>query len=63
MQVKVDHDVCACTGSCVRVCPEVFEIRTDGLLHVLVEEPAAELYEKVELAADLCPTAAITLGD
>ncbi|MEY4362541.1 MAG: hypothetical protein RL391_1847 [Actinomycetota bacterium] len=61
MRVKVDYDICASTGSCVQVCPEVFEVRSDGYLYVLQEEPGEELREKVEQAADLCPTAAITV--
>ncbi len=61
MKVSVNYDVCASTGSCVQVCPEVFEIRSDGYLYLLTEEPADELREKVESAADLCPTAAITV--
>lgn len=61
MRVTVDYDVCASTGSCMQVCPEVFEVRSDGYLYVLLEEPGEELREKVEQAADLCPTAAITV--
>lgn len=63
MRVSVDYDVCASTGSCMQVCPEVFEVRSDGYLYVLQEEPAEELREKVQQAADLCPTAAITVSD
>ena len=63
MRVKVDMDVCASTGSCMQVCPEVFEVRSDGYLYVLQEEPAAELEEKVRQAADLCPTAAISVEE
>jgi ferredoxin len=61
MKVTVDFDVCASTGSCMQVCPEVFEVRSDGYLYVLQEEPDETLREKVENAADLCPTAAITV--
>ncbi len=61
MRVKVDYDVCASTGSCMQVCPEVFEVRSDGFLYILQEEPGEELREKVEQAADLCPTAAISV--
>jgi len=61
MRVKVDYDICASTGSCVQVCPEVFEVRSDGYLYVLQEERGEELRDKVEQAADLCPTAAITV--
>jgi ferredoxin len=39
MKVIVDYDVCASTGSCMQVCPEVFEVRSDGFLYVLQEEP------------------------
>ncbi len=45
----------------MQVCPEVFEVRSDGYLYILQEEPGEELRNRVEQAADLCPTAAITL--
>jgi ferredoxin len=61
MQVKVDYDVCASTGSCMQVCPEVFEVRSDGYLYLLTEEPGEELRQKVTEAAELCPTGAITI--
>ena len=63
MKVTVDYDMCASTGSCMQLCPEVFEVRSDGYLYVLQEEPAAELHDKVHLAADMCPTAAISIAD
>ncbi len=63
MKVKVDFDMCASTGGCMQICPEVFEVRNDGYLYVLQEEPAPELHDKVREAADLCPTAAIELVD
>ena len=56
MRVIVDFDVCASTGACMQVCPEVFEVRSDGYLYVLQEEPGEELRDKVTQAADLCPT-------
>ncbi len=63
MRVKIDFDLCASTGGCMQVCPEVFEVRTDGFLYVLQETPAVELHDRVREAADLCPTAAIELED
>ena len=62
MKVTVDFDTCASTGSCMQVAPEVFEVRSDGYLYILVEEPGEELRKQVEEAADLCPTAAITIS-
>ncbi|HEY5663973.1 MAG TPA: ferredoxin [Ilumatobacter sp.] len=63
MKVSVDYDMCASTGGCMQICPEVFEVRNDGYLYVLQDEPGEELHDKVRQAADLCPTAAIELTD
>jgi ferredoxin len=61
MKVTVDYDLCVSTGSCARVCPEVFELRDDGFLYVLQESPPEALRDGVEEAAELCPTGAITV--
>jgi ferredoxin len=45
------------------IVPEVFEVRDDGFLYVLQENPPAELHDKVRMAANNCPTGAITLED
>ncbi len=63
MRVIVDFDMCASTGACAQVAPEVFEVRSDGYLYILQEEPGAELADKVRQAADLCPTGAISIED
>jgi len=63
MRITVDYDVCASTGSCVQICPEVFEVRSDGFLYILDESPGESLRSAVEQAADMCPTAAITVTD
>jgi len=61
MKVVVDYDVCASTGTCMQIAPEIFEVRSDGFLYVLQEEPAEDLRPKAEEAADMCPTGAITI--
>lgn len=61
MKVSVDFDLCASTGACMQVCPEVFEVRSDGFLYVLQDEPPAELADSVNEAVDMCPTGAITV--
>jgi ferredoxin len=63
VRVTVDLDMCASTGGCAQTCPEVFEIRDDGYLYVLIEEPPVDLHDRVRDAADLCPTAAIELTE
>ena len=61
MKVNVDFDLCVSTGSCARVCPEVFELRDDGFLYVLQDSPPDALHDQVHEAADLCPTGAISI--
>ena len=61
MKVTVNYNICASTGACMQVCPEVFEVRRDGYLYVLNENPGEELRDKVQQAADFCPTAAISI--
>ncbi len=63
MRIVVNFDVCASTGACTQVAPELFEIRSDGYLYVLDENPPEEMREKAVQAADLCPTGAITVED
>jgi len=61
MKVTVNYDFCASTGTCMQICPEVFEVRADGYLYVLNENPGEELRAKVQQAVDFCPTAAISI--
>ena len=63
MKVAVDDRRCIVSGTCVDICPEVFEIGGDGLLHVVQEEPADDVRRQVAEAAELCPTGAIRIDD
>ncbi|MFZ4586150.1 MAG: ferredoxin [Acidimicrobiia bacterium] len=59
MKIVVDFDKCKSNAVCMAVAPEVFEVRDDGYLYVLQEEPPEELRAAVEQAARECPTQAI----
>ena len=61
MKIVVDYDMCASTGGCMQICPEVFEVRSDGYLYILQEEPPEELRPKVEEAVLRCPRQAISI--
>lgn len=61
MKVIVDQDACVGDGICEDICPEVFELRDDGLAYVLIEEPSEDLIKKVQEAAEQCPALAIEL--
>lgn len=63
MRVIVNLDVCASTGGCVHQAPTVFEIRDDGMLYILQEEPGEDLRAQVIAAEELCPTGAIAIVD
>jgi ferredoxin len=57
MRVTVDDTLCAATGQCEMICPEVFEV--DLVAEVKSEDPAPSLHQRVREAADACPTGAI----
>ncbi len=64
MRVVVDFDVCESNALCMAAAPEVFEVRDDDFLYLLMENPPEELREKVEKAVRSCPKQAIALeGD
>lgn len=63
MKPIVDHDLCIGCGTCEELCPEVFELREDGLAYVITESPDPELYGCARDAADACPVVAITIGE
>ncbi len=62
MKVLVDLDTCDGNGVCMSLCHEVFDVREDGL-HVLQEEPPADLRGQLKAAEVSCPTQAITVKD
>jgi ferredoxin len=63
MRVVVNFDLCESNALCMDACPEVFEVRDDDFLYVLVENPPEELRAKVEQAVRACPKQAITIEE
>jgi ferredoxin len=63
MKVNVDFDLCTSNAVCMGIAPEVFEVRDDGFLYVLNEDPGPEFDERLRLAVASCPNGAITLGE
>ncbi len=61
MKISVDFDLCKSNAVCMASAPEVFEVRDDGYLYILQEEPDETHRQAVEEAASLCPTRAITV--
>ena len=61
MKINVNFDQCSSNAVCMNIAPEVFEVRDDGYLYILNENPGEELRESVRQAANGCPTGAITI--
>lgn len=57
----IDYDLCEGCGSCVEVCPEVFELRDDDKAYVIGPDKCDTCDCKE--AADICPLEAITLEE
>jgi len=56
VKVVVDFDECASNAVCMGILPEVFEVRDDGYLYVLNENPPEEFRERLREAVNGCPT-------
>jgi ferredoxin len=63
MRVVVDYALCESNAVCMRLVPEVFEVRDDDRLHLRTEEPPETLRLRVEEAVRRCPKQALLLLD
>lgn len=58
MRVEVDQELCISCGTCIDICPEVFEWN-DEKAHAALEEVPSDLEEEAHEAVESCPTEAI----
>ena len=63
MKFEVTYDTCESKAVCMKIAPEVFEVRDDGFLYILDEDPQGEVAERVRKAAKGCPTKSIKIVD
>ena len=63
MKVSVNYDLCTSNAVCMGLVPEVFEVRDDGFLYLLTDEPSHELYDQVREAVASCPNSAIAIEE
>ena len=61
MKVTVDYDMCASTGGCMQICPEVFALDDEGHATVAVDVVPVELEDKARQAVVNCPERAISV--
>jgi len=61
MRIEVDPALCEGNAVCMKVAPEVFEVRDDDKAYVLVSPVPEALRAKVEVAVRRCPRRAISI--
>ncbi|MGN6473574.1 MAG: ferredoxin [Mycobacteriales bacterium] len=61
MRIHTDTDVCTGHGICESILPSVFEVGTDGLVHLLDVELTEDLRPSLESAVAECPSRALSL--
>jgi ferredoxin len=59
MDIRIDWDVCMGSGNCLFWAPDTFDLSDDG--HAVVTDPTATDEERLRIAAEGCPTGAISL--
>ena len=61
MRVQVDHTLCEANGVCMRLVPEVFDLRDDDRLYLREERPPEALRTRVLEAVRRCPKQALSI--
>ena len=59
LDIRIDRDKCMGSGNCSFWAPATFDLDDDGI--AAVTDPEGDGEEKVELAAQGCPTQAISV--
>lgn len=60
LSIEINRDVCMGSGNCSFWAPGVFDLDDDGV--AIVTDAAGESEDKIILAAQGCPTQAITVS-
>ena len=61
-KVKIDENTCIGCGTCVALCPEVFELGGEGKAKVkLQNSKTSKLQAEIDEAIEACPVKAISL--
>jgi ferredoxin len=61
MKVTVDHDLCEANALCVAEAPEVFDLRDEEVVDIVLPEPPPEMETAVADAVAACPKQALRM--
>lgn len=61
MRIRVDPEVCEANGVCEQIAPEVYHLRDDDVLQILMPKPPPELEERVRETVVRCPKQALSI--
>jgi ferredoxin len=61
MKVIVDPELCEANALCVAEAPEVFDLRNDEVVDIVLPEPPPELESAVTDAVIACPKQALRI--
>jgi ferredoxin len=59
LRIDIDRDKCVGSGNCVFWAPGTFDLDSEGLS--VVVDPSGDAEDRVRVAADGCPSKAITV--
>ena len=63
MKIHVNYDLCTSNAVCMGIAPEVFEVRDDGYMYILNEEPGPAFDERLREAVASCPNGALSISE
>ena len=63
MKIVVNWAECEANALCMGVAPELFMVDEEDNLHVLIEQPPAELQARARIAVQSCPKRALSIEE
>ncbi len=63
LRVVVDYDLCESNAVCMGIAPDIFEVRDDDNLYILMDVVPDERRADVRDAVDRCPKQALSIED
>ena len=61
MKIVVDKSRCSSIGLCEATAADIFEVRADGVLHIVMDDIPEDRRTDLEQACENCPTQALSI--